>query len=217
MKTVAVIPIKLNSERVPNKNIKRFVDGTPLMHFIQQVCLTAKSIDETYVYCSDETVSDYMLSGIKFLKRPAYLDSDKANSIDILREFTACVHADLYLETHATAPFAAAASFDTCIKKVAGGHYDSAFCAKRLQSFLWKDGAPMNFDPGYFPRTQDLKPIYSEVSNAYVFTKDVFLEFGRRVGIKPYIHEVDEIEAIDIDYPIDFEIANAIYKEIISK
>ena len=29
--------------------------------------------------------------------------------------------------------------------------------------------------------------------------------------------EVSKIEAIDIDYPEDFEIANAIYKEVIKK
>ena len=46
MKTVALIPIKLGSKRVPGKNIKPFFDGTPLMHFIQRACLDAKTIDE---------------------------------------------------------------------------------------------------------------------------------------------------------------------------
>lgn len=35
--------------------------------------------------------------------------------------------------------------------------------------------------------------------------------------MKPWIEEVGKIEAIDIDYPEDFDIANAIYKEIINK
>ena len=42
MKTVALIPIKLGSVRVPQKNIKPFFDGTPLMHFIQKACLEAE-------------------------------------------------------------------------------------------------------------------------------------------------------------------------------
>jgi CMP-N-acetylneuraminic acid synthetase len=46
-----------------------------------------------------------------------------------------------------------------------------------------------------------------------VFTKETFQKYDRRVGVNPYIHEVDNIEAVDIDNPIDFEIANAIYKE----
>ena len=36
MKTVAIIPVKLDSKRVPQKNIKPFFDGTPLMYFIQK-------------------------------------------------------------------------------------------------------------------------------------------------------------------------------------
>lgn len=29
MKTVVLLPIKLNNQRVPGKNIKKFSDGTP--------------------------------------------------------------------------------------------------------------------------------------------------------------------------------------------
>lgn len=36
-----------------------------------------------------------------------------------------------------------------------------------------------------------------------------------KLGVHPYIKEVDKIEAMDIDYPEDFEICNAIYKEIL--
>jgi CMP-N-acetylneuraminic acid synthetase len=74
----------------------------------------------------------------------------------------------------------------------------------------------MNFDVQHFPRTQDLTPIFAESSGAFVFTQDTFRKYNRRVGVKPYIHAVDTIEAIDIDLPIDFDIANAIYKEIVS-
>ena len=36
MKVVVMIPIKLNNERVPGKNLKCFSDGTPLINFIQK-------------------------------------------------------------------------------------------------------------------------------------------------------------------------------------
>lgn len=82
---------------------------------------------------------------------------------------------------------------------------------------MWEDGKPINFDPDYFPRTQDLPLIYGETSIAYVFTKESFKKHNRRLGSHPYIKEVDKIEAMDIDYPEDFEICNAIYKEILKK
>lgn len=217
MKIVALIPIKLSSQRVPGKNIKPFFDGTPLMHFIQKVCLASDKIDETYIYCSDDKVIPYILPGVKYLKRPTFLDADTVNANDFIREFMKSVDADIYVNAHTTSPFATVESIDTCINKVAGGEYDSAFCAEKIKSFMWENGKPINFDPDHFPRTQDLPDIYAETSIAYVFSKETFNKYNRRVGIKPYIHEVDKIEAIDIDYPDDFLLADAIYREVIKK
>lgn len=215
MKTVVLLPIKLNNQRVPGKNIKKFSDGTPLMTLIQRACLNAKKVDEIYVYCSNPAVQDYILPGVKFLQRPEFLDTDQANSNDIIREFIKTVDADIYVETHATGPFTKSESIDACINAVASGEYDSAFLAKRIQEFLWQNGTAMNFDIQHFPRTQDLIPIYSEAPGAYVFTKESFVKYNRRVGMKPYIHEISEVESRDIDYPEDFEIADAIYMSLI--
>lgn len=217
MKTVVLLPIKLNNQRVPGKNTKTFSDGTPLMTLIQKACLNAKKVDDIYVYCSNEAVEEYILPGVKFLKRPEFLDTDKANSNDIIREFIKTVDADIYVETHATGPFTKSESIDACVEAVATGEYDSAFLAKRIQEFLWQNGTAMNFDIQHFPRTQDLVPIYSEAPGAYVFTKETFEKYDRRVGMRPYIHEISEIESCDIDYPEDFEIANAIYMSILKK
>lgn len=211
MKTVVLLPIKLNNQRIPGKNIKRFSDGTPLMKLIQETCLKSKLIDEIYVYCTNPAVEEYLLPGVKYLQRPQYLDGDQANSNDIIREFIKQIDADIYVETHATGPFTSTESIDACINAVSSGLYDSAFLAKKMQEFLWQNGKPMNFDVNCFPRTQDLIPVYSEAPGAYVFSKETFLKFGRRVGIKPYIHEISEIESRDIDYIEDFEIADILY------
>ena len=217
MKIVALIPIKLENKRLPNKNIKPFFDGTPLMHFIQRTCLQSELIDEVYIYCSDEKVREYILPNVSFLKRSPELDSDNANANDIIRMFMKTINADIYINAHATSPFAKVETINDCINKVASGEYDSAFCAERIKTFLWENGIPINFDPSHFPRTQDLPSIYMENSIAYVFTKETFIKYDRRLGIKSYIKEVGKIEAMDIDYPEDFEISNAIYKEVISR
>lgn len=215
MKTVAMIPIKMESSRVPQKNIKPFYDGTPLMHFIQKTCLVAHNIDEVYVFCSDDRAKEYLVPGVKFLKRPAFLDGDGMNANDIIREFMKAVDADIYVNAHTTSPFAKVETIEECVEKVESGEYDSAFCAEPIRTFMWEDGRPLNFDPSNFPRTQDLPLIYGETSIAYVFTKESFFKNNRRLGCKPYIKEVGKIEAMDIDYPEDFEICNAIYKEVV--
>ena len=216
-KVVAFIPIKLNNKRVPGKNTKTFFDGTPLMHFIQKTCLKSQMIDAVYIYCSDDTVKNYIFPGPKFLTPPEELDGDDKNANDIIRSFMREIDADIYVNAHATSPFARVETIDACIEKVASGKYDSAFCAENIKTFMWTNGKPVNFNPDCFPRTQDLPDFYGETSIAYVFTKDSFIKNNRRLGIKPYIHEVGKIEAMDIDYPEDFDIANAVYKEIICK
>lgn len=217
MKTVAIIPIKLDSKRVPKKNIKLFFDGTPLMSFIQNTCLASDQIDETYIYCSDESVNEYVLSGVRFLKRPDFLDGDDKNSNDIIREFIKTVDADIYVEAHTTSPFSKTETINKLIDMVASGDYDSAFCAEAIRTFMWKNGIPLNFDPDHFPRTQDLPLIYGETSIAYVFTKLSFEQNNRRVGKHPYIMEVGKIEAMDIDYKEDFDVCNAVYREMKKK
>lgn len=210
-----MIPIKLNNERVPGKNIKCFSDGTPLMSLIQKACMGAKKVDEVYVYCSNADVCDYLEEGVKYLERPDFLDTSAANCNDIIREFMKVVDADIYVVSHATGPFTKSESIDACIEAVESGEYDSAFLAKRIQEFLWQNGTAMNFDIQNFPRTQDLTPIYSEAPGAYVFAKGTFKKYDRRVGVKPFVKEISEVESRDIDYPEDFEIANAIYMQML--
>lgn len=211
MKTAAMIPIKMNSQRLPGKNIKKFSDGTPLVALIQRACINAEQVDEVYIYCSSEEIKPYILDGVKFLKRPDWLDGDNVNCNDIICEFMKSVDADVYVVSHATGPFTQSRSIDACIEKVTAGGYDSAFLARSMQQFLWRDGNAVNFDVQNFPRTQDLKPIYIEAPGAYVFTRETFCRYRRRVGIKPYIHPVSETEGRDIDNLEDFLIADAVY------
>lgn len=218
MKTVAFVPIKLNNERTPGKNTKKFYDGTPMIQCILKSLIQVKGLDEVYVFCSKEEIKDYLIEGVKFLKRPEYLDTAEATPQDIISEFMKLVDADIYMVSHATSPFVSVKHFEECLNAVKSLEYDSSFTGEKIQRLLWSaDNTPLNFEPTNVPRTQDLEPIYNEVSAAYVFTKETFVKYKRRIGIHPHIVEVSGVEAVDIDYPEDFEIANAVYKEIINK
>lgn len=213
MKVVAMVPIKLNSERVKEKNLRPFCDGKPLVQFILEALVKSKKIDEVYVYCSSERIKEYLVDGVKFLKRPEFLDENTSNCNDIIREFMKEVEADYYVVSHATAPFTKTESIDRCIDAVADdSEYDSAFTVDKIQTFMWESGKPMNFDPSHFPRTQDLEPIYMETSGAFVFSKDVFETYNRRIGVKPCLVEVEPIESCDIDTEYDMMVAQALYK-----
>ncbi len=219
MKTVAFFPIKLNNERTPGKNIKKFSDGTPLMNFVQKSLVELKKqgiIDEIYCFCSRDDVKPYLIEGVNFLRRSEELDHKETKGTEIYDAFVKAVDADVYVLAHATSPFVTSEHIGMCVKRVQTGDFDSAFCAKKIQNFLWENNVPMNFELDNPPRTQDMKPIYMELSTPYVFTKKTWEEYHARSGKKPYICEVSEIEAIDIDYPEDFELANVAYTYLLN-
>lgn len=208
MKTIAIMPIKLNNERLPGKNTM-LLGGRPLLQHELVTLRETGLADEIYVYCSDEAVCPYLPEGVKFLKRPAELDLPTSNFTQIFTAFSGAVEADIYVYAHATAPFITGETMAECIHAVQGGVYDSAFCAVKIQDFLWKNGEPLNFDAANVPRSQDLEPIYRETSGIYVFTKEVFTRYRRRIGKKPFVKEVSFKEAVDINYPEDFRLAEA--------
>lgn len=205
-KIVAIMPIKTNNERLPHKNTK-ILGEKPLLRYELDTLLTIEKIEKIYVYCSDETIKNYIPNDVEFLKRPDYLDLPTSNFTQIFESFMKIIDADIYVYAHATAPFVCKRTMEECIEKVYSGENDSAFCATRIQDYLWKDGKPLNFDASNLPRSQDLEVIYRETSGIYVFTKEVFFKNNRRIGDNPYIKEVTYKEAVDINNPEDFEMA----------
>ncbi len=211
MKIIAMIPIKLNNERLPNKNLKRFDDGTPMCHLVFNTLSKVKEIDEIYCYCSNPAIKEYLTGRVKFLQRSESLDTPQIKRGDIIRAFLNNVDTDILILSHVTSPFLKVDTVRKCITAVKSGNYDSAFTANKFQEYFWKDGKPLNFVASNIVRSQDLPVMYNETSGCFTFSRKIFEETGRTVGYNPYICEVDKIEGIDIDYPQDFEIANAIY------
>ena len=116
---------------------------------------------------------------------------------------------------HATAPFQTAASIDKGILAVKSGEYDSAIAVRRLREFIWRDGMAINCDTLRIPRTQDLPLIYAETTGLYVYTRNVIDKRRSRIGAHPFMLEMSIIEAIDINEPMDFDIASAIYSTLL--
>ena len=114
MKVVALVPIKLNSQRLPHKNILPLA-GKPLCwHILDTLCQVDK-IDKVYVYCSDEEVVKYIPAQAIFLKRDKELDGDLVKGFDIYRKFIAEVDADVYVLAHTTSPFIKKSSIENAL------------------------------------------------------------------------------------------------------
>jgi CMP-N-acetylneuraminic acid synthetase len=211
MKTVALIPIKLNSQRLPHKNILP-IAGHPLCWHLCNTLEAVSGIDDIYVYCSDDDIKNYIPEEVHYLKRDKKLDGNLVKGFDICRSFISEVDADIYVLAHTTSPFIKAETVENALSKVIDGSHDSAFSAERIQTFAWYNGQPINYDINDVPRTQDMEPIWVETSAFYIFKKEIFTEHNRRIGFTPYIAEVSDIEAVDIDEPKDFEMAKRLWE-----
>ncbi len=211
-KIIAIMPIKLNNERLQGKNTKP-LNGKPLLVHQLEMLSSLDMIDEIFVYCSNPEIKQYLPEKVQYLQRHQELDLPTANFSEIFQSFIQQKDADIYVYTHATAPFVTRETAMDCICAVAKKEYDSAFCAVKIQDFLWKDNRPLNFCADKLPRSQDLEPVWRETSGVYVFTKKVFTDTHRRIGVHPYIKQVTFKESIDINTHEDFTLAQILAKE----
>ncbi len=209
MEIIAFVPIRLNSKRVNNKNLKLLGDK-PLLTYIFNELLKVDSISKIYAFCSSETIIKYLPEGVHFLKREQSLDSDNTLGEDIYSSFIAKVKADLYILSHTTSPFIKATTIQNSINQILTNKYDSALSVEKFQTFAWYKNQPLNYSLNDIPRTQNISPVYIETSAFYMFKRETWLKDNRRIGEKPYFQIIDKIEGIDIDYPEDFEFAEKI-------
>lgn len=208
-KVVSFIPIKLNNQRLPGKNLME-LEGRPLCDYIFNTIKQVDSIQEKYVYCSDERIKQYIPDGLKFLKRDSYLDGFQVKGLEIINYFVRDVDADVYVLTHVTQPFTKAESIQKALNKVLYEGYDSAFSCTCIQDYCWYNGKPFNYDMKDIVTTQNLEPIYMETGAFFIFRKEVYTKMHQRIGKNPYMYVIDQFEAVDIDTAEDFEFAKVV-------
>ena len=211
MRTVAFVPIRLNSKRVVGKNLKHLGDR-PLLCYVLETLLQVDTIDEVYVYCSNPDVKQYLPKGVLFLQRPESLDSDETLGEEIYDAFTKVIPADVYVLAHTTSPFIKSSTIYNALDHVINGDSDSAFSAEKIQTFAWYKQKPLNYELKSIPRTQTIEPVYVETSAFYIFKHDVWVKHHQRIGFHPYIAVVDKIEGVDRDWPEDFQFAELVQK-----
>jgi CMP-N-acetylneuraminic acid synthetase len=211
-KIVAFVPIRLNSKRIPGKNF-RSLGNKPLMAYILETLLKVSRIDETYVYCSSDEIVPHLPHGVKYLQRSTELDNDETLGEEIYGAFVSEVYADIYILAHTTSPYIKYTTIENALGQVLDSGNDSAFSAEKVQTFVWYNGEPLNYNLKKIPRTQNIQPIFIETSAFYIFKRDVWCKEKQRIGNNPYISVVDKIEGMDIDDPDDFEMAEIIYKK----
>lgn len=216
MRTVCIIPIKANSERVPGKNL-RILNGKKLYQYISEHVKEADVFDDVYIDTNSQEVAEYAESmGFHAMERKPELALNTANGNDLLMyHYKVLPGYDYYFQLFATAPYLKASSIKACYDRlVSTEEYDSCFTATENHSFYWFGGTPVNYRPGILPRSQDMPPVIEETTGLYGISNEALEHYHCRIGKKPYIHYVSKFEAVDINTEEDFKIAEYVGKVI---
>ena len=219
MKIKVLLPMKGTSERVPNKNMKDF-NGRPLYHAIMEVLLKYKYIEKVIINTDSEVIAEDAKKNFKesilIIDRPKEIQGGDVSMNVIINYDLSKVDGEHFVQTHSTNPLLRVETLDKAIEIYFENldKYDSLFSVTKVQTrFYDKNANPINHNPNELLRTQDLEPLYEENSNFYIFSKESFKNAGnRRIGLKPKIFEVNKLEAIDIDEPEDFILAEILYR-----
>lgn len=216
---VALVPMRHSSERVPGKNYRDF-DGKPLFHHIVGALLDCPLIDKVVIDTDSPVVIEQAAARfpqVLILERPAHLRDGAIPMNDVLLNIINQVPSEFYLQTHSTNPILRSETITKGLRKFQEIYplYDSLFSVTRRQVRYWDPLArPINHNQNMLLRTQDLPPVYEENSCMYIFNKEILERKHNRIGDRPYLYEIPEIEAQDIDVELNFLVAEFLHKTL---
>ena len=210
MKVVAILPVKGNSERIENKNIK-LLDGKPLFLHTLEKLLQCDFIDEVYLDTESEQIIDIVseYDNLNILKRSKELASNKTDGHELFYNEVKNIDSDIYVQILCTSPFIKKETIKKGIDILKTKKYDSVVLVKKDKQYLWSDSKPL-YSTDKIPNSIDLPETIVETMGLYISTKEASMESKKRYSGNVYLLEAEVIESIDVNYPSDFKLANYI-------
>ena len=217
MKTIAIIPARGGSKRLPNKNL-RLLGGLPLIaHSILYAKANAAYIDAVYVSTDDAGIKACALEfGALVIDRPAALSGDHEPTA------TALKHVLLNVENFAnvvllqpTNPLRPQTLLSDCMKIYLENASDSLFTVSRNHQKLGKihDQRFQPFNYNFGQRSQDLAPLYFENGLLYITKRELVMQ-EKVISENAYPFEVEHAFAnVDIDTLADFDYACYLFEK----
>ena len=209
----ALLPMKGHSERVPRKNL-RVIAGKPLCHWVLEQLVEIEAITLILVDTDSEELAELVaeVPKCRVVPRPTELCGDFVSMNRVIaHDLSLAPDYSHFLQTHATNPLLSAVTLRHALTRYEVGDVDSVFSVTRHQArFFDAKQKAINHDPALLLRTQDLPPLFEENSNFYIFGRESFSKNQARIGSEPAMVEVPKLEAIDIDEPSDWDLAEAL-------
>jgi CMP-N,N'-diacetyllegionaminic acid synthase len=216
----AIIPARSGSKSIPWKNIKRLA-GKPLIYYT--VCEAKKSKRFSRIIVSTDSKKIAKIAkryGAETVMRPAKLATDKVRTelalihvLDTIKKREGLMP-DIVVTLEPTSPLRTFQTIDRCIKTLLSESVDSVITVAETSSLVGRiqNGQFQYLIKNQPRRRQDRKPLYKESSTVYATKTDVLLKWMSVIGKKLGAVVIPQEEAIDINTPLDFVIAEAVMR-----
>lgn len=218
MKTIAIIPARGGSKRIPEKNIQIF-DGLPLLaHSIIYAQKNKTLIDEIYVSTDNVEIKKIALQfGAKVIDRPASISGDLEPTISALKHVLESIdssNVENVVLLQATNPLRPDNLLNEAFEIYNSKGYDSLFTVSRNHQKFGKiiEGKYQPFNYIIGQRSQDLEPLFFENGLLYI-TKTHLIMSDIVISENAFPLEVEHAFAkVDIDTFEDLDYARFISK-----
>jgi N-acylneuraminate cytidylyltransferase len=220
-KTIAIIPARGGSKRLPRKNLLS-LDGLPLIvHSINYAKENLELLDDIFVSTEDEEIKSVAREhGVEVIDRPIHLASDTTPTVDVLKDALLQIGSavDNVVILQVTNPLRPANLLRDAFSVYSDNSADSLMAITRNHQKFGRieqeKFVPYNYKIGQ--RSQDLEPLYFENGLLYI-SKAECIAAGEIMGKNniPFIVE-HPFAQVDIDTSGDLKYAEFIlntYKE----
>lgn len=217
MKTIAIIPARGGSKRLPQKNIK-LLDGIPLIAHSILYAKANKIIDEVYVSTDDDDIKNIALEfGARVIDRPENISGDLEPTVSALKNVLEQISDEVenVVLLQATNPLRPKQLLQEAFDIYQKENHDSLFTVSRNHQKFGKIAdhkfIPYNYEIGQ--RSQDLEPLFYENGLLYITKAALILE-NIIISKNAFPFKIDSIFAdVDIDTQDDFDYASYLYQK----
>jgi len=221
---IAFVPARCGSKSIPLKNIKNFC-RQPLIYWSLSALQNSKNIDEIYVAtdCDEikQVVVNFNFSKVYIYERSIENASDNSSTESVMLEFINkknFSNDDLFLLIQATSPLIQTEDIDGSLYKFKSSKCDSLLSCVRSKRFFWNESnEPINYDYNNRPRRQEFDGLYMENGALYISSIGQIKIEKNRLSGKVSIFEMDHSTAIELDEITDWQAAERLMHERLSK
>ena len=212
-KTVVVIPVRKGSQRVKNKNIRRFANSN-LLQIKIDVIKTLDWVDDIIVNTDCNTaIAIAKENGLKYHRREDFYASSECNNSDYHHYLARVTEAENILVAQVTAPLISKKTYDTAMKKYLESGCNSLMSVKAIKEFIWFEGCPVNYDLYNAPNSQDLPNYFHPTFGIIICQRSALLKSKNFICSNPEFLTISDRESVDVDTLLDFEFAEYLYSQ----